>query len=273
MNSEAELDDTQAGDVDQNDQQQVDQQQVDQTTTETPKGHMSKEDWEASGKDPGDWRSPEVFEERGKWLNQVKDLKDQAYKSKQDTDVQIRNLNQLHSLQLKNTIAELESKRNSAIDEADTAQANILQSQIDHHRQAQQYVEIQAQQPQQAEKSPEVADWEQRNAWINNPNDPKTPFAQQRFTMYQNQGMAPEQALQMVENDVNNSFPNVNPNRNNPAQAEGAAGPRGKRSSGGAVTMDQLSNDETALWRNGGKTMFGSEKDFLKAVANSRKEG
>jgi hypothetical protein len=38
-------------------------------------GHLSKEDWEAQGRDPKDWKSPEEFDKTGKAIEQLYSLK------------------------------------------------------------------------------------------------------------------------------------------------------------------------------------------------------
>jgi len=256
---------------------QIDQptEQLDQSTPEEdkPKGHISKAEWVEQGNNADDWRSPEVFKERGKWIGRVKELENQRVIDRQDTDSQIRNLNSLHQIQLAQTISDLEARRDNAIEEADTEGANNIQGQIDLARDAKRVADIPAPVPQVAPKSPEVMEWEARNPWVNNPNDPKTPYAQQQFGLYQAQGMDQVNALAAVEADVNRAFPNINPARNSAATGETPGGPGRKRSSpGSSITMKDLTHEETAIWKQVGPDSFGSEAEFLKAVVNSRKE-
>lgn len=245
------------------------EQHVEQAADFT-KGHISKEDWEAQGKDPKDWRSPELFEERGKWIKENQNLKQQIAQGQSETDSQIRNLNQLHQIQLQNTISDLETKRNAAIDEADTTTANEIQGQIDQTKIAQQAAQVQQQQQTPAE-DPAIAAWRSNNAWVTNPADPKTPYAQQQFIAYVNHGFSTAQALVATDRDISNAFPQVNHNRSSASVAESGSKPGGKRSAPAqSVAWDQCSRQEQAYYESMPEA-WGSQKDFLKAVANNRK--
>lgn len=237
----------------------------------THKGHLSQDEWEAAGHDPNEWRSPEVFEEHGKYIKEIQALKREASTARQETDVQIRNLNQLHKVQLDNTIANLETQRNSAIEDADTAQANQIQDRIDTARQAQLYTQQTQQQPAQTSKDPAVMEWETKNPWIMNPSDPKTPYAAQQFVSYQNQGYSIDQALGLVQNDVAREFPTVNHARNTTSTGEAPNGPGGNRSSKSSkVEWKDLSKQEQTIYDSMPEA-WGTQADYLKAVSNDRK--
>lgn len=279
MSEDQAIEPTEPTEPDSNIEGQIDDQIDDQIQNPVPaestgvKGHISKADWEAGGNDPADWRSPEIFEERGKWLGRVKELEAQVSRGKQETDSQVRNLNQLHGIQLQQTIADLEARRNDAIEDADTEQANLIQGQIDNTRQAKQVADAGVQMPIQPLKDPGVTAWEADNQWINNPTDPKTPYAQQQFSAYQSQGMTPAAAMVAVDADIKKAFPQINPNRNAPSSGEAPGGPGRSRSKGGpAIAMKDLTHEEARIWKSVGQESFGTEKEFLKAVANSRKE-
>lgn len=248
-------------------QEQEQEQHQEQQQEETPKGHMSKEAWVEQGKDPEEWRSPEVFAERGKWINETKNLKTQIDSLKTDFSGQIQSLNQLHQIQMAQKILDLEAQRDSAIGEADTEQANVYQAQIDQTRKVQNATVTPAQQP---GKDPAISTWEESNPWVMNPDDPKTVYANNRFANYQQQGLTPDAALKLVDSDISKAFPNVNPNRNGAAMAEGSRGPGGKRAAGPNLSMTDLTREEQNIYR-AMPNAWKSEADFLKAVSNDRK--
>lgn len=53
--------------------EQVDEEQVEDETVQRAKkyGHLSREEWEAQGRDPDQWKSPEEFDKTGKILDQL----------------------------------------------------------------------------------------------------------------------------------------------------------------------------------------------------------
>ncbi len=265
---------------------EVEPEQEPEQTTEQPSeersGHISKDAWIAKGRDPDKWRSEEEFEEAGPLMRQIDRLKHDAERQRQETtrinqdhEDQIRSLNQLHTIQSKNLIKDLETRRNLAIDEADSPQAAILQDQIDETRRAQTISESRTQQPAnppQPAKSASVLAWEAQNPWIMNTADPKTPYASQQFQLYQNQGHSTEQALTMVDNDLARAFPNINHARNTTALAEGTKSSAPTKGKSSSVTWDELTANEMITWN----TIYEGEdimtkNDFLKAVANDRK--
>ena len=145
--------------------QQAEQVDPQAEQKQAPDNHISKEDWIAKGNDPDKWRSPEVFEERGQLIQQVEALKHQSAldrqnmdAQRQDTDIQIRNLNQLHNATLQQTIADLESRRTAAVEDADAQAVDAIQKQIDHAKIAQ--VVTQPAQPQVPNKEPAQVEWE-----------------------------------------------------------------------------------------------------------------
>lgn len=232
-------------------------------------GYISKEAWIAQGKDPDNWRSPEVYEERGKWIGRVEALETSLNKNRQDTDLQISNLNQLHRIQLAQTVNELESKRDAAIEDADPVVAKQIQTQLDQIKPVQQAVQYAP--PEQPIKDPAVAAWELKNPWVLNPADRKTPYVQQQFLAYQKQGYSMDQALAAVDKDLSREFPQVNLNRQAPPAAEARSKPGGKRNAGPKTpAWDDLTRDERNYY-DAMPDAWGTKADYLKAVANSRK--
>lgn len=248
----------------------VDQENVNaEEQHEDPKGHISKEAWIEKGRDADEWRSPEVFAERGRSIKVEQGLRTELSNLKNDFAQQISGLNTLHKVQLNSKILELTAKRDAAIDEADTPAANAFQNELDQTKKASEYAETV---PAQQDKDPAIVAWESDNPWSADYKSPKTAYAQSRWNEYRvRPGITVDQALSLVDVDVAREFPVVNSRRKNAPAAEGSSGPGGKsRGSNQTPTMSDLTSEEARIWKLSG-SMWKTEKDFLKSVANDRK--
>ncbi len=222
-----------------------------------PRGYMSKDDWTASGKDPKDWVSEEVYKERGVRITETAALK-------RDFDNQIKNLSLLHQVQLKNQRDELFSRRDDAIDIADKAAVKALDKQIKDLDDIER-LNTPAPSPANA-KAPEITEWESENPWCLNQNDPKTILANRVFSAALASGKTNAGALRAVDREIAAKF---SERSGSPRQiAEGSRSAGGNRISAESVTMKTLSREEQKAWDSG---LFSDEKAFLKAVVNDRK--
>lgn len=222
-----------------------------------PRGYMTKEAWTASGKDPHDWVSEDVFKERGERIKQTTALK-------REFDNQIKNLSLLHQVQLKNQRDELLSKRDDAIDVADKAAVRAIDKQIKDLDDIEK-LNTPAASPANA-KPPEITEWESENPWCTNQSDPKTILANRVFSAALAEGKTNAGALRAVDREIAAKFSEKSAS---PRQiAEGSRSAGGNRNSAESVTMKTLSRDEQKAWDSG---LFSDEKAFLKAVANDRK--
>jgi len=115
------------------------EQVVDKTIeTEAPPAsakHMSAEEWEAKGNNPADYKTPEQFDEAGKWIKITKkmqrDMDEMEQRMEQRHEDQIKGLNQLHNAQLQTQVQQLTAKRDAAIDDLDKDGAQAAQNEID----------------------------------------------------------------------------------------------------------------------------------------------
>lgn len=232
--------------------------------------HMSREEWEAKGHDPAEYKTPEQFDEAGKWIKitkgmqrQMDEMKQQMTQSHED---QIKGLNQLHSTQMQTQIQQLTTKRDAAIDDMDKDGAQAAQTEIDNVYKNNQAPTTTAQ-PAQQTKAPEVVEWERENPWIMEQGE-KTAFANARMNTYLQSGYSMTDALQSLDGDISRTYPATNPNREVPANTETGRGP-GQKATAKALTMGDLTADEARQYV---PSMWKDEKQFLDAVTNSRKE-
>lgn len=231
--------------------------QQDQQSEPEKTGHLSKEDWEASGRDPKEWRSKEVYEARGEWIKEQK-------RRNADHEQQIRDLNMLHKAQLTNTINDLISRRDDAIDIADRDAVKRYDKQIKDAENQQAVINANLNQAQQPIANPEVVAWEKANSWIYDNTDPRSQIAQDVYNKAIADGLTPKQALREINDTIKEKF----------SQSRGgqqvAEAPRssGKKDSVATVAWKDLSKNDIEIWNTG---MFATKEAFLKAVANDRK--
>lgn len=219
-----------------------------------PRGYMTKEAWVESGKDPKEWVSEEVFKERGERIKQTSKLQ-------KDFENQLKNVNLLHQIQLKNQREQLLAKRDDAIDVADKDGVKALDKQIAELDKLESLAKDQEPQP---VKPPEVAKWESDNPWCNDPADPRLAIANRVYIAAINAGSDPAEALDLVDTAIAKKF-STKPT----TQRQSVEGSRPSVGRGDAVlTMKNVTREERIAWDEG---FFKTEKDFLQAVANSRK--
>jgi len=220
-------------------------------------GWRPLEEWEG---DQSEWRSAEVFNERGVWINKHKEQQERLNSIETKFNSRMDNANKLHEAQLKMQKEDLVSKRNDAIDNADREEADKIQNQIDDL--SQQAI------PEASDNQRNVLDnWNRTNAWIFQ-GSPKAAYAQAQFGAYQNAGHDSQAAISMMESDVAREFPAVNAHRDNQPIPEGGSKPGAKRAAR-KLSMADLTQKEASIWRNMPGT-WDSEADFLKAVQDTR---
>jgi len=211
------------------------------------------EDWEG---DPGDWRSAEVFNERGEWIQRHKEQQGQINEMRDSFNSRIEGVNKIHTAQLEAQKAELIQKRNDAIDIADRDAANKHQESIDNLPVVEQHQEAQT-----------VLDsWNASNAWIMQ-NTPKAAYAKAQFSIY-SQTMSQQEAIREMESDISREFPTVA--KTNSPHVEGGTKPGGQRKPR-SLTMNDLTSEEKTIY----KTMrdsWKSEAEFLQAVQDTRSQ-
>ncbi len=250
---------------DQQDEQQDEQQEKKQAQPSAEdvarqSGWKPLEEFEG---DPAEWRSAEVFNERGYWIGKSKQQDKRIDELSNSFNTRLDNANKLHQHQMDLQKAELVRKRDDAIDDADRVTANKYQDDIDK-------INAQPNESLQADNSQQTLDnWNANNPWILG-YDPKAAYGKQQFSNYQNQGLNVEQSIAAMENDVNKAFPSLNPGRETHPLPEGGTKP-GRRSAAKTLTMGDLTAEERK-YRSAMPGAWENDKEFLQAVQDSRSE-
>lgn len=253
-------------------------QEIQEETTESQevvtKGHMSKEDWIADGRDANEWKSPEDWERDGKWIKEIK--KREAENSRQMAELNRYNKTQVDLLhiqlsQAQQELASLNARRDDAIDIADKSAVKDLDKQI-RNAEIRQDIIKENLQPQQQQLDKDVVAWEKANGWIFDGNDPRSIIAQSTYNKAIAEGFTPKQALREVDNEI---AAKISTSKGGQQLAETSKS-SGKKESVSAVTWNSLTKNDLDMWNTGAfenprLSVAENKERFLKAVANSRK--
>jgi hypothetical protein len=213
--------------------------------------------------EPAEWRSAEVFNERGDWIKRAKAQDKRMNDLESDFNTRLENSNKLHQHQMELQKDELIRKRDDAIDDADRETANKYQDDIDK-------INTQPEPAAPANNNKQTLDnWNASNSWIMG-SDPKAAFGKQQFANYQGQGMTIEQSISAMESDVNRAFPDLNTNRDNHPLPEKGSKP-GRKAAARSLTMADLTSEERKF-RAAMPGAWKDDKEFLQAVSDSRSE-
>lgn len=232
---------------------------------EALRGFMSKEDWVASGKDADDWRSPREYKERYDLIESNKALRKTVERLKEDTDNQVRNLNTLHEIRLKNELEDLLARRDEAFDIADKAEFKRLDAKIAANQAQTEFVKSEPV-PQQVQQPREVEEFMEDNKWARDITDPRTIYANKIINDAMNSGKTLASALRVANLAVIEKF--TNPKKEPVAMVESSRTAGKTSQASGSLSWSQLTPAEEKCYVPG---MWKSEAEFLKAVANDRK--
>jgi hypothetical protein len=228
----------------------------------TADGWMPKEDWVAKGKDPDDWVSHRKFNERGEMMGKIKELDSKLKNKATEFEDRISSINKIHKMQLNEAIKRAEQARDEAIEIGDKeAAVNAMQNINDLNDEVK---TIDGKPKIDTSSDQTVLDkFNSDNPWIVG-SDPKAAYAKAQFSMYQSGGKSVQESIDAMMVDVSKHFPEVNPNRDQPARVESNRSRPGKRAVR-KLTMSDVSSEEKKM-----RSLFDSDEKFLKAIQDTR---
>lgn len=245
-----------------------------------PKLHISKEDWVKQGRDPELWVPPEVFKERTQRINETSKLKQENARLRAEREEDARRLTNvafLQQQQITRLKADLESRRDDAIDVGDRAAVKAFDKQL---RDLDTEESLIKEAPKQAAGiPPEVAEWNAENEWLT-PEHPLQPVANEVFVKAINEGKTIAGALRLVDKElakrieldpVKRAENQLLNQRKTPTKSI-VDNPRGAVSRSDSVTlkMSDCTREEKEMYTEFYKAAGASEKDFLKDLARIR---
>lgn len=236
-----------------------------------PKLHISKEDWVKQGRDPELWVPPEVFKERTQRINETSKLKQENARLRAEREEDARRLTNvafLQQQQITRLKADLESRRDDAIDVGDRAAVKAFDKQLRDLDTEESLIKEAPKQ--QANVPPEVAEWNAENEWLT-PEHPLQPVANEVFVKAINEGKTIAGALRLVDKELAKRRQDEPVTRKTPTKSI-VDNPRGAVSRSDSVTlkMSDCTREEKEMYTEFYKAAGASEKDFLKDLARIR---
>lgn len=265
-----------AEEVEEIDLEEIASQEEQEEIQEEPElSSFEKEQWDKGWRpeaefegEPDNWKTAKEYAMYGGFQDQLHSMKNDFRRKEGEFNTRISNLNVLHEQQQESTVAALKLQQRQAVEEADTERYDQLQTEIDTQG------NIRSAQP-VIEKDPLIVEWENNNTWINDPNDERTQQANAFLNIAAlKPGATIQSSLKYVDEQLEKLHPSidpVNPRREALTMTEQGTKPA-PRKRNRDLTMNDLTRDEASQWQQFGSSMFKSEKDFLKAVSDARKE-
>ena len=224
---------------------------------------------------PENWKTAREYNMYGEFQSQLRENKAESRRKEAEFDERLANSNKLHEARRKSEIDSLKAQRREAVEEADTDKYDKIQTQIDSHD-----TDTETTTP---TKDPVVAEWEAKNAWINDTGSEKYAQAQAAWSIAAGKGMDNQAALDFVDSQLGKLYPETqqeaqpepqtNPRREAATMTETSTRRSPRQRGSKELTMSDLTRDEQKQWTQFGQEMFDDEKSYLKAVADARKEG
>lgn len=174
-------------------------------------GWVSKEEWEAQGKDPSDHRSAKEFKDRGELFRTIHNLK----KDNQQTRAALDSLAKHHQHVYENAFIEADRKlrleKREAIRQGDLERAEEIdtvreQKKTQHEQQAGQFQKEQQMARTFQNNPPELDAWLVRNTWYEQDFELKEE-ADTAGRIYLRKGGDPQNLLAHVEKKIKDRYP------------------------------------------------------------------
>lgn len=230
-----------------------------------PKLHISKDDWVASGRDPAKWVSPELFAETTRRINETSKLRQEN----QRIHARLTNVAFLQQQQIARLKADLESRRDDAIDVGDRTAVKSFDRQLRDLDAEESLTKEPVQQ--QANIPPEVAEWNEENAWLT-AGHPLKSVANDVFVKAMNDGKTIAGALRLVDKELAK-------HKDEPSQKKVASRSMVDSPSRGAVSrsdsvglrFEDCTREEKDMFNEFYKPSGATVKEFLKDLSLARK--
>ena len=237
-----------------------------------PKLHISKDDWVKQGRDPELWVPPEVFKERTQRINETSKLKQENQRlraEREEDNRRLTNVAFLQQQQITRLRADLESRRDDAIDVGDRTAVKAFDKQLRDLDTEESLIKEPVQQ--QSNIPPEVQEWNEENAWLT-ADHPLKSVANDVFIKAMNDGKTIAGALRLVDKELaKHKDEPVNRKIASRAMVDSPSRGAVSRSDSVGLRMSDCTREEREMFNEFYKPSGISEKEFLKSVSESRK--
>jgi len=219
-------------------------------------GWKDFDDYVSDGGDPAKWKTADAYNIYGELVSTIK-------KNQRDFEQRIEGVQKLTQAQLAAERSRLQADRDQAIEDGNKTAVHKIDRQLNE-------LNVPAVQP----NSSTLDEWNAKNPWIFDDNDPKAVWAKTVWARASGAGKPLHEALAMVEAAVAEKFPSkVAPRK--PAhipESERGNGSRGFGSKASLVaTMDNLTPDEAFAWNKMPEMWNNNPKAFLQSATDLRK--
>jgi len=222
-------------------------------------GWMPKEAWVEAGKDPGQWRSAELFVELEPLFGKIESLKREVRGTKQTLEAFKQHHAKVRETEYKHALEDLKTQKKLALEEGDAGAVVEIDEEIADTKTA--INKAERDQIQASEIHPEFAEWVDNNSWYAT-NREMQAFADSLGRAYAlaNPTVAPQEVLKHVEKKVKQAYPDKfkNPAQSRVSSVEGAKTPAKK-----AEADFELNEDERRVMNKLVKNGVMSEKDYI----------
>jgi hypothetical protein len=237
-----------------------------------PKLHISKDDWVKQGRDPELWVPPEVFKERTQRINETSKLKQENQRlraEREEDNRRLTNVAFLQQQQITRLRADLESRRDDAIDVGDRTAVKAFDKQLRDLDTEESLIKEPVQQ--QSNIPPEVQEWNEENAWLT-ADHPLKSVANDVFIKAMNDGKTIAGALRLVDKELaKHKDEPVNRKIASRSMVDSPSRGAVSRSDSAGLRMSDCTREERDMFNEFYKPSGISEKEFLKSVSESRK--
>jgi len=237
------------------------------------KMHLSKDEWIAQGRDPERWVPPEVFKERTQRINETNKLRQENARLKSEREADARRLTNvafLQQQQITRLKADLEARRDDAIDVGDRTSVKAFDRQLRDLETEESL--IQEQPRQQSALPPEVQEWNEENSWLT-PDHPLNGMVNDIFAKAMNEGKTIAGALRVVDREIAKHKDAPTQQKKTPTKSIVDSPSRGSvsRSDSVGLRFEDCTREEKEMFNEFYKPSGATLKEFLKDVSLSRK--
>jgi len=236
------------------------------------KMHISIDEWVKQGRNPAKWVAPELFAETTRRINETGKLKQENQRlraEREEDNRRLTNVAFLQQQQITRLRADLEGRRDDAIDVGDRTAVKEFDKQL--RDLATEESLIQEQPRQQSAIPPEVQEWNEENPWLT-PDHPLNGMVNDVFVKAMNEGKTIAGALRVVDRELAK-------HKDEPAQKKIAtksmvdSPSRGtvSRSDSVGLRFEDCTREEKEMFNEFYKPSGATLKEFLKDVSLSRK--
>lgn len=175
-------------------------------------GWVSKEEWEASGKDPAEWRSAKEYQERGELFEEIHKLKDANKKTAAAFKVLVEHHKKVRETAMKEALAQLKAQKKEALENHEIEKVFEIDEKIEQVKASPDQIPDVDLPAEEVGPTPTFKAWHKRNDWYQlDGSDEASAYANVvgEKLRKSNPEMSEKEFLEQVESKVARRFPEL----------------------------------------------------------------